>query len=200
MLLARDNPARSTIPPMLSPWRISTERYLNMIQAGSLDTDDKIELIHGMMIEIGPRSPKEEATLSNLLQLFMPIRENLTVAIRNTAVIAEGEVYDPDFMFLKPRPKDDPYMNRHPDPADVALLIEVAGSSLAKDRDVKLPVYAKAGVSEVWLVDIERETVQVCREPGAEGFASVEVVEKGKSVSAGCLAGQAVTIDSIVGS
>lgn len=199
MILSRDNPTPSSIPPTLSPWRISTERYLEMIQDGVLDETDHVELINGMIIDMSPGGTKHAYIVNRLVKLFAPICGELELWVQSTMVIGEGQVYDPDFALLKPRPAEDSYKHRHPDPADVALLIEVAASSLAKDRDVKLPVYAKAGVPEVWLVDIESESVQVCREPGEGGFAAVEVVEKGRAVSAGCLAGESIKVESIFG-
>ena len=69
------------------------------------------------------------------------------------------------------RPSADFYTSGHPTAADVLLLVEVADSSLAYDRGPKLALYAHHGVPEVWIVDLRRPGVEVCREPGAEGYA-----------------------------
>lgn len=198
MILSRDNPAPSSVPPTLSPWRISTERYLEMARDGVFE-GDRVELVNGMIIDMSPAGTKHADVIDRLNELFFPIRGKHRVRIQNTLVVAEGQVYDPDFMLLKPRPASDPYADRHPDAADVALLIEVCGSSLAKDRDIKLPVYAAAGVPEVWLVDLESETVQVCREPKGERYGSMQTVGGGQELAALCLPGQTVGVSALFG-
>ena len=75
----------------------------------------------------------------------------------------------PDLMLLRPRADD--YASSHPTAADVLLLVEVADSSLAYDRGPKLALYARHGVPEVWVVDLVGRAVEICREPGAEGYA-----------------------------
>lgn len=168
-----------------------------MIRVGVLNREDHVELINGMIIDMSPAGSKHAYVTNRLIKIFTPICGDLELWVQSTIVIAEGQVYAPDFALLKPRPPEDSYKDRHPDPADVALLIEVCGSSLAKDRDVKLPAYAAAGIAEVWLVDLESEKVEVYREPGESGFASVGVVEKGGVVDARCLAGDAIALASL---
>jgi len=197
MILSRDNPTPSSVPPTLSPWRISNERYLEMIREGALGPEDHVELINGMIIDMSPAGSKHADVVDRLNELLFPIRSGHRVRIQSTLVVAEGQVYDPDFMLLKPRPASDPYANRHPRPEDVALLIEVCGSSLAKDREIKLPAYAAAGVPEVWLVDIENDTVQVCREPKGDTYQSTQTFKAGTALDALCLPRQTIDIDKL---
>lgn len=196
MILSRDNPTQSSIPPTLSPWRISTERYLEMAGEGVFE-GDRVELINGMIIDMSPAGTKHAAVVNRISKLFTRMCGELEPWTQSTMVIAKGQVYEPDFALLKPRSASDPYTNRHPGPDDVALLIEVCGSSLAKDREVKLPVYAAAGIAEVWLVDIESDTVQVCREPKDQGYGSMQTVGAGQEFTAVCLPGQAVGVDAL---
>lgn len=193
MILSRDNPVQSSVPPTLSPWRISTERYLEMACDGVFE-GDRVELINGIIIDKSPARPKHADVIDRLNELFFPIRGEHRVRIQNTLVVAEGQVYDPDFMLLKSRPASDPYATRHPQPDDVALLIEVCGSSLAKDRDIKLPVYAGAGVPELWLVDLETESVGVYRDPSAQGYKTAETAKAGQSLTPACLPGQTIGV------
>ena len=81
---------------------------------------------------------------------------------------------EPDFALLKPRP--DCYRDAHAQPADVLLLIEVADTSLNYDRAVKHMLYARHAIPELWIVDLTAGEVEVCREPKADGYASVERV------------------------
>ena len=83
----------------------------------------------------------------------------------------------PDLMLLRPRP--DRYRSGHPIAADVLLLVEVADSSLAYDRGPKLALYARHGVPEVWVVDLAGRAVEICREPGTEGYVERRRVTEG---------------------
>lgn len=81
------------------------------------------------------------------------------------------------------RPAADFYRSRHPRPEDVFLLIEVADTTVEKDRDVKLPLYGKAGIAEVWIVDLQELAVEVYREPHLTGYGSGTVLRPGAQVS-----------------
>jgi len=181
----------------LSPWRITSERYLEMIREGVIGPDDRVELINGMIIEMSPAGPSHADVIDRLNELLFPIRGKHRIRIQSTMVLSEGQIYDPDFMLLKPRPSNDSYKDRHPGADDVALVIEVAGSSLAKDREIKLPVYAAAVIAEFWLIDLETETVSIHREPVGEAYQSVQTVEKGGTIDALCLPGQVVSVSAL---
>jgi Uma2 family endonuclease len=80
------------------------------------------------------------------------------------------------------RPRADGY-RQHPRAADVLLVIEVADTSLPYDRDVKIPLYARAGIPEVWVVDLEGARIEVYRTPGGDGHRDVSVVSRGAMLS-----------------
>jgi hypothetical protein len=80
----------------------------------------------------------------------------------------------PDIAVLRPRP--DAYRETHPRPRDVLLIIEVADTSADADRSVKLPLYASAGIREVWLVDLERDRLEVYGDPSASGYLQVRTL------------------------
>ena len=199
MIRSRDHfsSAEVGVPASLSPWRISTERYLDMIREGALGPEDRVELINGMMIDMSPAGSKHDDVIDRLNEQLFPIRGSHRVRIQSTLIVSEGQVYDPDVMILKQRPDHDAYASRHPDSNDVALLIEVSGSSLAKDRDIKLPAYASAQVPEFWLVDLESETVTVYREPVDTAYGSIQKLGKGQALTALCLPEQAFEVDKL---
>ena len=76
-------------------------------------------------------------------------------------------------------PASDDYITRHPTPEDVFLLIEVAGTTLPLDRKEKLPAYGRAGVAEVWIVNLEGQTIEIYREPHFTGYGSKSVLSAG---------------------
>lgn len=86
-----------------------------------------------------------------------------------------------------------------PRPGDVVLLIEVADTSLERDWEVKFPRYAAAAIPEAWLVDLEADTITICRDPGPEGYRDVSTVSRGDTLQPENLPGTTITADEILG-
>src|SRR5205085_2721232 len=99
------------------------------------------------------------------------------VAVQDPAHLDEHSEPQPDLMLLKV--VADFYSARHPEPADVFLIIEVADSSPSYDREKKLPAYGRAGIPEVWIVNLEDRAVEVYREPHLTGYGSITVLRPG---------------------
>jgi len=150
--------------------RITTDRYQKMVATGVLTKYDRIELIEGEMLNMAPIGPKHATVADRLARLFM-------LAVHDAAIVSCGRPVNlgdfsdpqPDVMLLKPRLDD--YGNAHPNAADVLLLIEVSDSTLTFDQSTKLSLYARYGVSEYWVVDVEGKRIVVYREPAAKGYA-----------------------------
>jgi len=81
----------------------------------------------------------------------------------------------------------------------VLLVVEVAETSAAYDREVKVPLYAKAGILEVWLVDLANECIEVYRQPSSEGYRQVQRVGHGQRLSPQALPGRDLAVDAILG-
>ncbi len=149
--------------------RITTDRYQKMVATGVLTKYDRIELIEGEMLNMAPIGPKHATVADRLARLFM-------LAVHDAAIVSCGRPVNlgdfsdpqPDVMLLKPRLDD--YGNAHPNAADVLLLIEVSDSTLTFDQSTKLSLYARYGVSEYWVVDVEGKRIVVYREPAAKGY------------------------------
>jgi len=103
----------------------------------------------------------------------------------------------PDLMLLAPR--EDFYAGGHPIPEDVLLLVEVADTTLAFDRDVKLPVYARGGVSEVWLVDLQENIVEVHRDPVQGSYRRTRRAFPGEDLEPAGVPGVRVAVGEIFG-
>jgi Uma2 family endonuclease len=149
--------------------RITTDRYQKMVATGVLTKYDRIELIEGEMLNMAPIGPKHATVADRLARLFM-------LAVHDAAIVSCGRPVNlgdfsdpqPDVMLLKPRLDD--YSNSHPNAADVLLLIEVSDSTLTFDQSTKLSLYARYGVSEYWVVDVEGKRIVVYREPAAKCY------------------------------
>lgn len=161
--------------------RFSTADYLDMIEKGVLGSGDHVELIEGIIVEMAPAGIPHHHFTMRVTELFAPLIGRYKISIQGTLNVAEGQVFDPDFMLLEQRA--DGYKSRLPDAADVLLVIEGADSSLPRDQKIKLPVYAKAGIPEYWIGDLEREVLIIHREPDEGRYKSVETRQGDERVS-----------------
>ena len=131
-----------------------------MAAAGILTPDDRVELIEGEIIKMSPIGSPHAACVARLVRLLPPlVEENTILWVQNPVRLSDFTEPVPDVALLRPR--TDYYDARHPMPEDVLLLIEVADTSLLKDRNVKIPLYARSGVSEAWLVNLPNEIIEV---------------------------------------
>jgi Uma2 family endonuclease len=161
--------------------RFSSEQYLEMIDEGIIDPGDRVELIGGIVVEMAPAGIPHNGFLITILNLFGPILEKYDIAVQGTLSIAEGHLFDPDFMLLHKR--RDHYRSKLPEAPDVLLVVEAAESSLSRDRKIKLPSYGAAGIPEFWIADLRRKVIIVCREPDASSYKSIETRQGNDIVS-----------------
>lgn len=155
--------------------RYTVEDYERMGRAGILGEDDRVELIEGEIIDMPPIGSPHGGAVNRIAQrLTLVVGDRAVVATQNPLRLDDFSAPQPDIALLKPR--DDYYAAAHPRPGDVLLLVEVAETSVRYDRDKKLPLYARAGIPEAWLVDIHGKALYVYRSPGPDGFAAVEKV------------------------
>ncbi|SRR5712691_1563456 len=153
----------------LSTRRFTVHDFHRMAQAGIFSEDDRVELLDGEIIEMTPIGSRHAACVARLDRLFnLRLGTAGIVWVQNPIKIDDRTEPQPDLVLLRPRP--DFYAQAHPGPDDVLLLIEVADTTLEMDREVKLPLYAKAGIREVWIVDLTGGTVQLYRQPSLQGY------------------------------
>jgi Uma2 family endonuclease len=97
------------------------------------------------------------------------------------------------------RPRDDFYARSHPRPEDVLLLVEVADTSVDTDRRIKMPLYARAGIGEVWLLDLPAERVEIYREPAATGYRETRTLARGQGLSPQAFPDLALVVEDLLG-
>jgi len=149
-----------------------------MAETGVLRPDARVELLNGEIIDMSPIGPFHGGVVGRLTRLFtMLSKDRWLVWPQNPLRLGEDSEPEPDVMLLKPSPDD--YTNRHPRPEDVFLLVEVSDASLTTDLERKLPAYGRAGVAEVWIVDLNDEALEIYREPRVDGYASKTVLRAG---------------------
>ena len=155
--------------------RFTLDEYHRMGETGILGEDDRVELIEGEIIEMTPIGSRHAATVARIQHLFsIRLRDRAVVWSQNPLLLVQQQSEpEPDVMLLVPR--SDFYASGLPEPPDVRLLVEVADSSLPYDRRTKLPLYARAGVAEAWLVDLESGTLEIHREPRGAAYRDIPV-------------------------
>jgi Uma2 family endonuclease len=145
----------------------TVEEYDRMVEVGILGENDRVELIEGEIVEMSPIGYRHGACVANLTRIFNRRLDDRAVVWSQSAVtVSARSKPEPDVGLLRPRS----YFDGHPGIGDIFLLIEVAESSLAYDRTVKLGLYAAAGVPEYWVVDAESCTVETFRTPIGGGY------------------------------
>ena len=148
--------------PLRHRWTVA--EYHRMAEVGLLNEDSRVELIDGEIIEMAPiGSPHggEVKYLNN--KLVSALHDKVIVSVQDPIVLGDHEEPQPDIALLRWR--DDYYTIAHPHAEDILLIIEVSDSTLRYDRDVKVPLYAKNGIPEVWLLDIQNRQLEIYREP-----------------------------------
>jgi Uma2 family endonuclease len=110
-----------------------------------------------------------------------PLLDRFEFAVQGTLTVAEGQVFDPDFLLLDRRP--DRFKSKLPEARDVRLVIEAAESSLPRDQKVKMPIYATEGIQEYWVADLEHETLIVYRDPQPGRYRQIQTLRGDDVVS-----------------
>ncbi len=163
--------------------RFSVDEYQRMAETGILDEDERVELIEGEIVEMSPIGPPHASVVARIVSLLVSrLGVRAIVWPQNSLVLPKQmSQLQPDIALLRPRA--DYYRSANPEPRDVLLLIEVMDSSVFRDRRVKLPIYARAGLAEVWLVDVGADTVDTCRRPTRGEYRDLRVAGRGDMVT-----------------
>ena len=149
-------------PPAPSHHVWSVESYHQMAGAGLLSEMDRVELIEGELLDMAPIGSKHSNLVDRLAEEFvLQAQRRYRVRIQNPVILGDRNEPQPDLMLLKPGN----YMNALPTATDVLLIVEVSDTTLDYDRDVKLNLYARYSIPEVWLLDVSRNELLVHREP-----------------------------------
>jgi len=176
----------------------SVDDYYRMVEVGLLTEGERVELIEGEVIKMSPIGSRHAACVARLTALFSrSAGVQGIVWVQNPVRLDEYNEPEPDVAVLRPRA--DFYAAGHPTPPDVLLLVEVADTSIEYDRQVKAPLYARAGVAEVWLVDLTSDVVEIYAQPDEGTYRSRRRVGRGESVAAGSLANLSVAVDEVLG-
>jgi len=149
-----------------------------MAETGVLPPGARVELLNGEIIDMSPIGPFHGGVVGRLDRLFNKLSNDRWLVLSQSPLhLDDHSEPEPDCMLLKPAP--DEYTTRHPRPDDVLLLVEVSDTSVELDQEEKLPLYGRAGIVEVWLVNLVDQTIEVYRDPHFAGYGVKAILHAG---------------------
>jgi Uma2 family endonuclease len=146
------------------PKRFTLEEYHELTEIGFFHEGDRIELIRGEIIEMAAKGTAHETCISKLLrELVRLLGDSATLRCQSPILLLNNSEPEPDFAIVRNKPDD--YLSAHPTPNDVLLVIEISDSTLNYDREVKLSLYAEAGISDYWIFNVFDNQLEAHNEP-----------------------------------
>ena len=162
--------------------RFSVAEYYCMGEAGILKPDERTELIEGEIVVLPPIGSGHAAGGSRAERSFhRRLGDRAIVRSQYPIRLPDDCEPQPDVVLARPRPEG--YRAGHPRPEDIYLVVEISDTTLRTGQEVKLPLYARAGIREAWLMNLPEDRIEVYREPAPEGYRSITLVPRDGAVS-----------------
>ena len=165
----------------LTHHRFTVDEFQRMAQTGILDEDARVELLDGQIVEMSPIGPRHAGCVRLLIRLLSRAADRVMIDVQNPVVLGTYAAPQPDLAILRLRADD--YAHAHPGPDDILLVIEVADTSVATDRERKLPLYATAGIPEAWLVNLPEDVIEIHREPRNGIYTVRQIIRRGETLT-----------------
>jgi Uma2 family endonuclease len=182
----------------LKRYRFTRADYHRMAQTGILKPDARVELIDGEIIEMSPIGSRHMAGVSRLNRFFVPrLLDAAIVQVQGPIALGDNGEPEPDLALLRFR--DDFYASATATEEAALLLIEVADTSEADDRRIKVPLYGRYGIPELWIADLNREWVTRYLQPTPTGYATTRIYRRGESLSPLAFPNLLVPVNDILG-
>ncbi len=157
--------------------------YHRMLESGILSEDDRVELVEGEIIEMAAKGSRHAACVKRITDFFYRhARQSAIVSVQDPIRISANSELEPDVALLRLR--DDLYANSHPEGNDVLLVVEVSDTTLGYDRGVKLGLYARANILEVWVVNLPGDIIEIYTQPEGSKYQLSKQVRRGDSITA----------------
>ena len=176
----------------------TVDDFYRMGDAGIFGPEERVELIEGEIILMSPIGDRHQECVDRANELFvLAFHGRARVRIQGPTRLSNISEPLPDLLLLKPR--SDYYGSGHPKPGDVFLVIEVAMTTLRFDMRVKLPMYAKYEIPEVWIEDLPHNSLQIYRNPIAGKYTSNATLHRGDSISPSAFPETVFKINDLLG-
>jgi Uma2 family endonuclease len=179
MAIKDPSPLTAVVPER---YRFTRQQYHTLVVAGILKDGSRVELIRGEVTVMAAINPRRSSAVKRLNAAFSRgLADRAIIGVQDPFAIGDESEPQPDLTVARPR--SDFYSSDHPRPEDLLLVVEVSDTSLRYDREIKVPLYAEAGVVEVWLVNLVDNVLEVYRDPGPKGYRSLQRLSAGDQVS-----------------
>ncbi len=177
---------------------LTVDEYERMGEAGIFHPDDRLELLEGEIYEMSPIGSPHAACVTRLHELLtLKYANKLSVISQNPIRLNDFSEPQPDIALVRRR--EDFYQHGHPTPADVLLIIEVADSTLESDRSYKIPLYARAGIAESWLVNLPEEQIEIFATPTNSVYQTSRTFRRGEAVQSQTINDLNISVSDILG-
>jgi Uma2 family endonuclease len=161
---------------------IASVEYYQMMENGIIKEGERVELILGQIFTMAAKGTRHSVATTRLIaELQMLIQRRAIVRCQDPITLPNNSEPEPDIVIARLRSDD--YINSHPSPADLILVIEVADSTIKFDRETKAPLYAAAGISEYWIVNLIDNRLEIYRQPEGAIYTSIEIIVPPRSVN-----------------
>jgi Uma2 family endonuclease len=182
-----------------TPRRLTVEEYDKMAEAGIFGPDERVELVEGSLVSYAPPQGENHAGVVWQFPEVMRGRLGTRVALwtQLPLIISKTTVLEPDVAILRLR--EGGYRHHRPVVADTYAVVEIAKSSLARDRTQKLRLYASAGIPEYWVVDVSGSQLEMYRQPSGDAYVVKQVVSGSDNVSFEAFPDVVFTVDELLG-
>jgi Uma2 family endonuclease len=160
---------------------LTSADYYQMMESGIIREGERVELISGQIFTMAAKGTRHTVATTRLItELPMLMQRRAIVRCQEPITLLNNSEPEPDIAIVKLRSDD--YVNSHPSPADIILVIEVADSTIKFDRETKAPLYAAAGINEYWIVNLIDDRLEIYRQPEGNIYASIEIITPPRSV------------------
>jgi Uma2 family endonuclease len=161
---------------------LTSAEYYQMMESGIIREGERVELILGQIFTMAAKGTRHTVATTRLItELPMLIQRRAIVRCQDPISLPNNSEPEPDIVIARLRSDD--YVDSHPAPADIILVIEVADSSIKFDREIKSPLYAAAGISEYWIVNLIDNRLEIYRQPEGSIYTSIEIITPPRSIS-----------------
>jgi Uma2 family endonuclease len=178
--------------------RFTVDEYYRMAEVGILDPDDRVELIEGEIIQMSPIGNRHAGCVNRANALFVDLfKGRAVVTVQNPVRLDKYNEPQPDLTLCKWRA--DFYSSGHPRPEDILLALEVADTTLKKDLKLKLPIYARLGIIELWIEDLRHDRLLVFRDPEGDKYQTHLMFGRGESLGVHVFPDASIKVEQLLG-
>jgi len=157
-----------------------------MYETGIFKPDEKVELINGEVVKLSPIGLRHALVVDNLVEIFSEILQltkelkgKYSLRVQNPIYISSENLPEPDIVIVN---KEFRKEKQHPKPKYVELIVEVADTTLEKDKQIKIPIYAKKKIKQVWVVDLNSNQIEVYTNPYKKEYLNIEIYPIDKKI------------------